>query len=215
MKKKIFKEQILVKGAEITILSDGTADDYISLTDIARYKNTNYPSELIENWMMNRNTVEFLGLWERIHNPDFNSLEFEGIEKDAGRNSFVLNPKRWIGNTKAIGMNSKQGRYAVTFAHKDIAFKFASWISAEFELYMIKDYQRLKAEKTNKNSLEWNVHRLLAKVNYRFQTDAIKNNLLLSELTSKQKNFIYADEADLLNVALFGMTASEWRRDRK
>ena len=160
--------------------------------------------------MRNRSTVEFLGLWERIHNPNFNYLEFEVIDREAGRNAFILTPKRWIETVGALGMTSKQGRYAATFAHKDIAFKFAAWISAEFELYIIKDYQRLKADENSRISLNWNVNRILAKVNYRFHTDAIRDNLIPLDLKARQRSFVYADEADLLNVALFGQTAAEW-----
>jgi hypothetical protein len=210
MADKTFKGKISAQGTEISVLSQGNDDDFISLTDIARYKNTAYPSEVIQNWLRNRSTVEFLGLWERIHNPEFNYLEFEVIELEAGSNAFVLTPKRWIEAVGAIGMVSKQGRYASTFAHRDIAFKFAAWISAEFELYIIKDYQRLKADENSRISLDWNVNRILAKVNYKMHTDAIRDNLIPSELTSKQKSFVYANEADLLNMALFGMTAAEW-----
>ena len=184
MADKPFKGKITAQDTEITVLSQGTDDDYISLTDIARYKNTDYPSEVIQNWMRNRSTVEFLGLWERIHNPKFNYLEFEVIDRGAGRNAFVLTPKRWIEAVGAIGMTSKQGRYAATFAHKDIAFKFAAWISAEFELYIIKDYQRLKADENSRISLNWNVKRILAKVNYRIHADAIRYNLIPLELTA-------------------------------
>jgi hypothetical protein len=212
MADKTFKGKISAKGTEISVLSQGNDDDYISLTDIARYKNTAYPSEVIQNWLRNRSTVEFLGLWERIHNPNFNYLEFEVIEIEAGRNAFVLTPKHWIEAVGAIGMVSKQGRYASTFAHKDIAFKFAAWISAEFELYIIKEYQRLKADENSRISLDWNVKRILAKVNYRIHTDAVRDNLIPPKLTAKQKSLVYADEADLLNMVLFGMTAAEWRK---
>jgi hypothetical protein len=198
------QDTINAKGTEIVVLSVGTPDDFISLTDIARYKNTEYPSEVIQNWMRNRSTVEFLGLWERLYNPDFNYLEFEVIDSEAGRNGFVLTPKRWIESVNATGMTSKQGRYAATFAHKDIAFKFASWISAEFELYIIKDYQRLKSDENYRLSLDWNVNRVLAKVNYKIHTNAIRDNLIPPELTARQRSFVYADEADILNVALFG-----------
>ena len=215
MATKPYKEKISAKGTEITVLSKGTDDDFISLTDIAKYKNVSYPSEVIQNWMRNRSTVEFLGLWEKIYNPVFNYLEFEVIDSEAGHNAFVLTPKRWIESVNAIGMTSKQGRYAVTYAHKDIAFKFAAWISAEFELYIIKDYQRLKSDENSRISLEWNVTRILSKVNYRIHTDAIKQNLIPPELTQQQKSFIYADEADLLNVALFGMTAAQWRKENE
>jgi len=161
--------------------------------------------------MRNRNTVEFLGLWERIYNPNFNYLEFEAIDREAGRNTFVLTPKRWIESVNAIGMTSKQGRYAATFAQKDIAFKFAAWISAEFELYIIKDYQRLKADESFRHELEWNVKRELSKVNYRIHTDAIKEHLIPPMLTPQQVSYTYASEADMLNMALFGITAKQWR----
>ena len=163
--------------------------------------------------MRNRSTGEYLGLWERIHNSDFNYLAFEVIENEAGRNSFVLTPKRWIESVNAIGMTAKAGRYASTFAHKDIAFKFAAWISVELELYVIKDYQRLKTEESNKISLEWNLQRTISKINYRIHTDAIKAEIIPKVITKEQANFVYASEADLLNVALFGKTASEWRKE--
>jgi hypothetical protein len=212
MAEKAFKGKINAKGTEIAIISSGTEDDYISLTDIAKYKNTDYPSEVIQNWMRNRNTIEFLGLWEQIHNPDFNYLEFEVIDREAGRNAFVLTPKRWIDTVNAKGMHSKQGRYAATFAHKDIAFKFASWISAEFELYIIKDYQRLKSDENSRISLDWNVKRILAKVNYKIHTNAIRSELIPPALSAQQRSFVYADEGDLLNIALFGKTAADWRK---
>lgn len=213
MADKVFKGKISAQGREIAVLSKGTDDDFISLTDIASYKNADFPSDVIQNWMRTRSTVEFIGLWERLNNPNFNYLEFEVIDREAGRNAFVLTPKKWIEKVNAIGMISKQGRYAATFAHKDIAFKFASWISPEFELFIIKDYQRLKADENSRISLDWNVKRILAKVNYKIHTNAIRDNLVPPELTSKQKSFVYADEADLLNAALFGMTAAEWRKE--
>jgi hypothetical protein len=212
MADKVFKGKISAKGTEIAVLSKGADDDFISLTDIASYKNADFPSDVIQNWMRTRSTIEFIGLWERLNNPNFNYLEFEVIDREAGRNAFVLTPKKWIEKVNAIGMISKQGRYAATFAHKDIAFKFASWISPEFELFIIKDYQRLKADENSRISLDWNVKRILAKVNYKIHTDAIRDNLVPPELTSRQKSFVYADEADLLNAALFGMTAAEWRK---
>ena len=205
------ERKISAKGTEIAVISKGADDDFISLTDIAKYKNTIYASEVIQNWMRNRSTVEFLGLWEQIYNPSFNYLEFEVINNEAGQNAFVLTPKRWIESVNAIGMTSKQGRYAETFAHKDIAFKFAAWISVEFELYMIKDYQRLKADEGHRLKFEWNVHRELSKVNYRIHTDAIKAHLLPPMLTLQQISFTYASEADILNMALFGITAKQWR----
>jgi len=206
------KETIIAQGTEIAVITL-QQDDFISLTDLAKYKTADYPSDVIQNWMRNRSTIEFLGLWEQIHNPDFNYLKFEVIDREAGRNSFVLTPKRWIESVNAIGMISKQGRYAVTFANKDIAFKFASWISTEFELFVIKDYQRLKNEESSNMSLEWNLQRTLSKINYKIHTDAIKEQIIPKEISKEQAAFIYASEADLLNVALFGMTAAEWRKN--
>ena len=203
--------KIIAKETEITVLSQDNSEDFLSLTDIARHRNANYPSEVIQNWMRNRSTLEFLGLWERIHNPNFNYLEFEVIDHEAGHNSFVLTPKRWIENVNAIGIISKQGRYAVTYAHKDIAFKFAAWISAELELYVIKDYQRLKSEESNRASFGWNLQRTLSKINYRIHTDAVKEKIIPEKVTREQASYVYASEADLLNVALFGITAAQWR----
>jgi len=161
--------------------------------------------------MCNRNTIELLGFWESIYNPNFKPLEFEGFRKQAGLNSFVMTPKRWIENTNAIGIISKSGRYGGTFAHKDIAFEFASWISIEFKLYVIKEFHRLKSDKNDRLKLEWNLQRTLAKVNYHIHTDAIKENLIPKELSKSQISFVYANEADLLNMALFGLTAKQWR----
>jgi hypothetical protein len=189
-------ENITAQGMEIAVLTREADDDFLSLTDIAKYRNADYPSDVIQNWMRNRGTVEFLGLWERIHNPDFNYLEFEVIDNDAGRNGFVLTPKRWIESVNAIGMISKQGRYASTYAGKDIALKFAAWISAEFELYIIKDYQRLKNEEQCQQTIEWNLQRTLAKINYRIHTDAIKEQIIPKMVTKSQIGFIYASEAD-------------------
>jgi len=204
--------KIEVKGTEIAILKNNT-DDYISLTDIARYKDPEHTDTIIQNWMRNRNTIELLGFWESIYNSNFKALEFEGFRKQAGLNSFVMTPKRWIESTNAIGIISKSGRYGGTFAHKDIAFEFASWISIEFKLYVIKEFQRLKADENDRLKLEWNLQRTLAKVNYRIHTDAIKENLIPKQLSKTQIQFIYADEADMLNVALFGMTANQWREN--
>lgn len=209
---KTFKGKISAKGAEIAVLSTGTDDDYISLTDIAKYKNSDEPVAVIANWMRNRNTIEYLGIWEGLYNPDFNPLEFEGFLREAGANAFTLSPMKWVRATGAIGLVVKAGRGGGTFAHKDIAFKFAAWISAEFELYIIKDYQRLKTDENSRISLDWNVKRILAKVNYKIHTDAVRDNLIPPKLTPRQKSFVYADEADLLNVALFGITAAEWRK---
>lgn len=187
--------------------------DYISLTDIAKYKAKENPGYVIQNWMRNRNTIRFLGLWESFHNPNFNYLEFEAIEKESGLNSFVLTPKRWIETTSAIGIISKQGRYASTLAHKDIAFEFASWISPEFKLYIIKDYQRLKSNEQDCQSIEWNLNRELTKINYHIHTDVIKDYLIPDNITIKAKSFVYSNEADVLNVALFGKTAKMWREE--
>ncbi len=212
MADKSFKGKITAQGTEITVLSKGTDDDYISLTDIARYKNSEDPNGVVANWLRNRNTVEFLGVWEQLYNPDFKPLEFEGFRREAGLNAFTLSPMKWVKATNAIGITVKAGRGGGTFAHKDIAFEFASWISVEFKLYIIKDYQRLKADENSRISLSWNVNRILAKVNYRIHTDAIRDNLIPPKLTARQRSFVYADEADLLNVALFGLTAAEWRK---
>ena len=211
------KEIIEVKGTTITILTQ-KKDDYISLTDIAKYKEPDRSDHIIQNWMRNRNTIEFLGIWEQLHNPAFKPLEFEGFRKNAGLNSFVLTPKQWIGKTGAIGIVSKKGRYGGTFAHKDIAFEFAAWISVEFKLYLIKEFQRLKEDENRRLSLAWNLNRTLSKLNYRIHTDAIKSHLIPKTVTPSQAAMTYANEADLLNVALFGMTAAEWREanpDRK
>jgi len=161
--------------------------------------------------MRNRNTIELLGFWEGIYNPNFKPLEFEGFRKQAGLNSFVMTPKRWIESTNAIGIISTSGRYGGTFAHKDIAFEFASWISIEFKLYVIKEFQRLKADENDRLKLEWNLQRIVAKINYHIHTDAIKENLIPKELSRTQINFVYANEADVLNIVLFGFTAKQWR----
>ncbi len=183
--------------------------DFISLTDIARHRNQQHSDDLIRNWLRNRNTIEFLGIWERLNNPDFKPVEFDGFRRQAGLNSFTLTPKQWIAHTNAIGIISKPGRYGGTFAHKDIAFEFAAWISVEFKLYLIKEFQRLK--ETEQAQLGWDIRRNLAKINYRIHTDAVKENLIPQQVTKAQINAIYASEADVLNVALFGMTAKEWR----
>lgn len=183
--------------------------DYICITDVARYKDADRTDDLIRNWLRNRNTIEFLGIWEQLNNPGFKPVEFDGFRKQAGLNSFTLTPKQWIEKTGAVGIVSKAGRYGGTFAHKDIAFEFASWISVEFKLYLIKEFQRLK--ETEQRQLGWDIRRNLAKINYRIHTDAIKENLLPPELTSQQVQLVYASEADVLNMALFGMTAKQWR----
>lgn len=203
-------KKIEVKGREISLYSDN-ANDYISLTDIAKHKDAKHTDSIIQNWMRNRNTVELLGFWEQLYNPSFKPLEFEGLRKQAGLNSFVLTPKRWIETTNAIGVKSKAGRYGGTYAHKDIAFEFASWISIEFKLYIIKEFQRLKEEESSRQNLEWNYQRHLTKVNYHIHTDAIKEILIPENLSKQQISFVYANEADVLNMALFGKTAKQWR----
>ena len=207
---KMQKETIEAKGLSIQVYTEDFQNDYISLTDIARYKNPEEPNVVVANWMRNYNTIEYLGIWEQLNNLDFNPLEFEGFKKEAGANAFTLSPKKWIESTNAIGLVSKSGRYGGTFAHKDIAFKFASWISAEFELYIIKDYQRLKTNENSKLSLNWNLNREISKINYKIHTDAIKE-YLLKDLTGEQLSYKYADEADVLNVALFNKRAKQWR----
>ncbi len=184
-------------------------EDFISLTDIARHKQSEHTDDLIRNWLRNRNTIEFLGVWEHLYNPNFNPVEFDGFKKMAGLNSFTLTPKQWIERTGAIGIVSKAGRYGGTYAHKDIAFEFASWISVEFKLYLIKEFQRLKDEELKQ--LGWDFRRNLAKINYRIHTDAIKANLIPPELSAAQVSLVYATEADVLNMALFGLTAKQWR----
>ncbi len=208
--RKAVKEVIHAKGIDINIYTEDFQNEYISLTDIAKYKSDD-PTAVIQNWMRGRDVIEFLGLWEMLHNPDFKPIEFEGFKNQAGANVFTMSPKKWIENTDAIGIISKSGRYGGTFAHSDIAFEFASWVSAEFKLYIIKDYKRLKADETSKLSLSWNLNREISRLNYKIHTGAIKENLLPPELTPQQVAFTYADEADLLNVVLFGKTAKQWR----
>jgi hypothetical protein len=183
------------------------------LTDIAKSRNNSEPFAVINNWMRSRSTIEFIGLWEKLCNVDFKTLEFERFKNEAGSNYFVLSPQRWISETNAIGIISKSGRYGGTFAHKDIAFEFASWISSEFKLYLIVEFQRLKDDENDRLKLEWSFQRTLAKVNYHIHTDAIKQNLIPAALDKTKINFVYANEADLLNVALFGQTSKQWRTE--
>lgn len=201
---------IEIKGTSVSLFTEKQTD-FISLTDMAKFKDSERTDYIIQNWLRNRNTIELLGFWEQLNNPDFNPIEFEGFRKQAGLNSFVLTAKQWIEKTNAIGIVSKAGRYGGTFAHRDIAFEFASWISIEFKLYLIKEFQRLKEDENNRLKLEWNLQRTLTKVNYHIHTDAIKEKLIPDTITSKQASITYASEADLLNVALFGITAKEWR----
>ena len=201
---------IAVRGTAISIIS-GKDGDYLSLTDIARHRDSSEPFAVINNWMRGRSTIEFLGLWEQLSNPGFKPLEFERFRNEAGSNYFVLSPQRWIEATLAVGITSKSGRYGGTYAHRDIAFEFASWISPSFKLYLIRAFQRLKDDENNRLKLDWNLQRTLAKINYRIHTDAIKETLLPPAITKAQASTIYASEADLLNVALFGQTAKQWR----
>lgn len=209
---KIKKEQISAKGFAIQVYTEDFRNDYISLTDIARYKNVHEPKDVVKNWLRVRDTIEFLGLWETIHNPNFKGVEFDSFRKEAGTNAFTLSPQRWIENTNAIGIISKSGRGGGTFAHPDIAMEFASWISAELKLYLIQDYKRLKSDENSKLSLGWNLNREISKINYKIHTDAIKE-YLLKDLTNEQLSYKYASEADMLNVALFNKRAKQWREE--
>lgn len=202
--------KITVQETEIAFINKEIGE-YISLTDIAKHRNTTEPFSIINNWMRSRSTIEFLGLWEKLNNSNFKPIEFERFRNEAGSNYFVLSPQRWIESTNAAGIISRSGRYGGTFAHSDIAFEFASWISPEFKLYLITEFKRLKQDENNRLKLEWNLQRTLAKVNYQIHTDAIKENLIPKAITKLQSSFVYANEADLLNVALFGITAREWR----
>lgn len=204
------RKSIIVKNLSISIIKI-VKEDYISLTDIARNKNADEPKDVVKNWMRSRTTIEFLGLWEQLNNPDFKGVEFDSFMHEAGSNSFTLSPSKWIEATNAKGLISKPGNNGGTFAHQDIAFEFASWVSSGFKLYLIKEFQRLKEDENDRLKLEWNLQRTLAKVNYRIHTDAIKENLIPHTLSKEKINFLYADEADMLNVALFGMTAKQWR----
>ena len=202
-------DKLVVKGAEISVQWNSERDDFISLTDIAKLKDSDNPRYIIQNWLRNRNTIEFLGVWESLYNPSFNRVEFDAFRSQAGLNSFVMTPQKWVESTRAIGIISKAGRYGGTYAHKEIAFEFASWISVEFKLYLVKEFERLKTEEMKQ--LGWDIKRNLAKINYRIHTDAIKENLIPPELSAKQVSMVYASEADVLNMALFGMTAKQWR----
>ena len=206
--------KINANGTEIQIVQNTMLDDdYISLTDLARKKNPHEPKDVVKNWLRLRSTIEFLGLWEQFHNDNFKGVEFDTFKEEAGSNAFTLTPQRWIEKTNAIGIISKSGRGGGTFAHKDIAFEFASWISPEFKLYVIKDYQRLKTDEAYRTELGWDTKRELSKINYRIHTDAIKEFLITPELTPKEQGYTYATEADILNIALFGKTAKQWRKE--
>ena len=203
-------QKIEVQGIDIVLYED-KKEDFISLTDIARFKNPTEPKDVVKNWMRSRATIEFLGLWEQLNNPDFKGVDFDPLLYEAGSNSFTLSPSKWIETVNAKGIVSKLGKNGGTFAHKDIAFEFASCVSASFKLYLIKEIQRLKEDENNRLHLEWNLQRTISKINYHIHTDAIKENLIPQEITKQQTNFVYANEADLLNVALFGVTAKIWR----
>ncbi|MBQ3542143.1 MAG: KilA-N domain-containing protein [Oscillospiraceae bacterium] len=215
MANKKVESVIHADGVDISVVTTvGNDDDYISLTDIAKHKNPSEPYIVVCNWLRTTSTIQFLGLWEKLNNPSFNPIVFDRFKNESGENAFTLSPRKWIKETNAIGIVSKSGRYGGgTYAHKDIAFEFASWLSPEFKLYIIKDYQRLKDDESHRFALEWNVKRILASANYRIHTDAIKENLIPPELPKHQQGFIYADEADVLNVALFGKTAKQWRTE--
>lgn len=205
------KDTLDAKGFAIQIYTEDFKNDYISLTDIARYK-SDEPSDVIKNWLRRKDTIEFLGLWESLNNLNFNSVEFDRIKSEAGYNSFTLSPKKWVETTGAIGIVSKGGRYGGAFAHTDIAFEFASWISAEFKMYVIQDYKRLKSDENSKLSLGWNLNREISKINYKIHTAAIKE-YLLKDLTNEQLSYKYSSEADMLNVALFNKRAKQWREE--
>ena len=215
MANKKVESVIHADGVDIAVVTTvGSEEDYISLTDMARHRNPIAPKDVVKNWLRLRSTIDFLGLWEELNNPNFKGVEFDSFKSHAGENSFTLSPQQWVKSTNAIGLISKSGRYGGgTYAHKDIAFEFASWLSPEFKLYIIKDYQRLKEDEGHRLALDWNVKRILAKANYRIHTDAIKMNLIPPELPRVQQGYVYADEADVLNVALFGKTAKQWKQE--
>ena len=206
--------KINANGTEISVMNaNNSQDDYLCLTDLARRKNPYEPKDVVKNWLRLRSTIEFLGLWEQLYNPDFKGVEFDTFKNEAGSNAFTLTPQRWIEKTNAIGIVSRSGRGGGTYAHKDIAFEFASWISPEFKLYVIKDYQRLKQDEAYRLEIGWDTKRELSKINYRIHTDAIKEFLITPELTKQEKSYKYASEADILNIALFGKTAKQWRTE--
>ncbi len=206
------KDTIEAKGFSIQIYTEDFKNDYISLTDIAKYRNSDDPRFVIQNWMRNRNTLEFIGLWEVLNNENFNRVQFDTFRNESGLNRFTMTPQKWIDSTNAIGIIAKSGRYGGTYAHYDIAMEFASWLSPEFKLYIIQDYKRLKSDENSRLSLGWNLNREISKINYKIHTDAIKE-YLLSDLTSEQLSYKYASEADMLNVALFNKRAKQWREE--
>ena len=210
MARKPVTDTLHAKGIDISIYTLDFENEFLSLTDIAKYKSDD-ANATICNWMRNRETIEFLGIWESLHNPDFKPLEFEGFRHQAGLNAFTMSPTKWINGVQAIGIVTKAGRYGGTYAHSDIALEFASWISAEFKLYIMKDYQRIKRDENSRLSLSWNLNREITKLNYRIHTDAVKAHLIPPDLTPEQISYTYASEADLINVALLGRTAKQWR----
>jgi hypothetical protein len=205
--------KINVQGTEVTLLARPNGRDYICITDIARHKNFKEPKDVVKNWMRSRSTIEFLGLWEKIHNSNFKGVYFDPLLFEAGSNAFTMSPTKWVETTGAIGIFTKSGTGGGTYAHQDIAFEFASWVSAEFKLYLLLEFQRLKEEEQQRLSSEWNLQRTLSKINYRIHTDAIKEQIIPAVITKEQASAIYASEADLLNVALFGKTAAQWRTE--
>ena len=209
---KIKKETIEANGFSIQIYTEDFKNDYISLTDIAKYRNSDDPRFVIQNWMRNRNTLEFIGLWEVLNNENFNRVQFNTFRNESGLNRFTMTPQKWIDSTNAIGIISKAGRYGGTYAHYDTAMEFASWLSPEFKLYIIQDYKRLKSDENSKLSLSWNINREISKINYKIHTEAIKE-YLLSNLTNEQLSYKYANEADMLNVALFNKRSKQWREE--
>jgi hypothetical protein len=205
-------EKITINNQIINIELSSKNDDYISLTDMAKFKDKDRTNYIIQNWMRNRYTIEFMGIWEKVYNPNFKGIEFDAFKNQAGSNSFSLTPQRWINTVSAIGIINKSGRYGGTFAHKDIAFEFATWLSPEFKLYLIKEFQRLKNEENKNKNLEWNVKRMLTKINYKIHTNSIKQNIIIpNKISNKDSNTVYANEADILNMALFSTTAKNWK----
>ncbi len=209
------KKNIVIAGNQISLIINQNDNDFISLTDMAKFKNRELTGIVIANWLSTKYTVQFIGAWEKMHNPNFNVMEFNNIRNEAGSNGYILSSSKFIEKTNAIGIRSSAGRYGGTYAHKDIAFEFGSWLSPEFKLYLIKEFQRLKTEENDRLALGWDVKRQLTKINYKIHTDAIKENLIPKSLSKNQSNIVYASEADVLNMALFGKTAKDWRDENK
>ncbi len=207
-------KSIKIQNQIINVNLSDIGDDYLSLTDLAKFKDVKFPAGIVKNWMRNKNTLEFIGIWEKINNTDFKLVEFDQFKKESGNNSFVISPEKWIKKTNAIGIKSSSGRYGGTFAHKDIAFEFASWLSAEFKLYLIKEFQRLKNEESENKRLDWNVKRMLTKINYKIHTNSIQQNIIIPKKINNP-SLTYASEADMLNIALFGKTSKDWKLNNK